>query len=492
MVPFLIVLSIIVAIVIFVVIISAYTKYVEECKENYVKKYSKQLEEVKRLNNIYHYRRFSIKRIIDYTKLDSKRAFDTFDYKMAIKRAFFNKKAEIKNAIDQVTKEKAEIEEYYKKIKSIPPTCYENLPKDKHMTEAFFRTFEESLVSKEIQRLKTGLTVIVRWSYTSPQGRRSYEDHEMLDYHKAVELFDKIFGKQLEKENSTEEQQGEYREKFKEESDVQFDSNQIDDSAKTVSKQLTKSLYKISDVIEIYKNLGVNATKTLAEVTLINSGYKKSKYRGFYIHSSINNVRDLILASANELGLITYENQIKDEEYDNAIAKLEKEGRIVPIDNLHFLKVGKNLNYCGITLDEIDEFESLLLKYSRKQLFVSVKQIKENIDCLVTRIEFDECFIATIIKYCGFLSPVPGIDKLYTTIQKPQRIMFLEWLLKGKKSVDAFDLIYDLKELYGIEYSIYSILYDLDKNETKLYYNQEMEKIYSNKEFFFEELEGII
>lgn len=70
--------------------------------------------------------------------------------------------------------------------------------------------------------------------------------------------------------------------------------------------------------------------------------------------------------------------------------------------------------------------------------------------------------------------------------------MFLEWLMRNRKSVDAFDLIYDLKEMYGIEYSIYSILYDLEKNKTKLYYNPEMEKLYSDKEFFFEELEDVL
>ena len=81
---------------------------------------------------------------------------------------------------------------------------------------------------------------------------------------------------------------------------------------------------------------------------------------------------------------------------------------------------------------------------------------------------------------------------MFTTIQRPQRIMFLEWLLNGKKSADAYDLVYDLKEMYGVEYNVYSMIYDIEKNKTKLYYNPEMEKIYSSKDYFFEELEDVL
>ena len=495
------VLAIIIVLIVFS--ISSYQKHIEAYKVEFVKTNSTKLAQVKKINNDFLRYHISTRRIIVSNKLDSKKAFDNFDDEVAIRDAFFNRRTEIYNAIEKVTQEMALAKEYYQKIRNVPSTDFDSLPKDKHVTKDFFCSLEDSLASKAIKKIEAGLVVSVSWSYTSPAGRRSYSDRRVFNYDKTVEMYQKMFNQPQKKVETATKiddylKQVEKSRQFKSTSEKETkeasiaSKPRIDESAKAVSKQLTKSIYKIDDVVEMYRDFGIEATKLIAEATLSNAGYKKSKYPGFYIQSSIKNVSDLILSSSNELGLIIYENQIKDEEYDNAIVKLEKEGRIVPIDNLHFLKISKNLNYCGMTIDEIDEFESLLLKFARKQLFVSFKQIKENIDCLVTRIEFDECFLQTIVKYCGFLTPVPGIDKLYTTIQKPQRIMFLEWLLKGKKSVDAFDLIYDLKELYDIEYNIYSITYDLDKNKTKLYYNEEMEKIYSNKEYFFEELEDVL
>ena len=488
------ILGLVLVIIIVCVAINQHRKAVEKFKADFVANNSTQLKEINKINDAFRTLYIGKKRIADSTRLDSKKAFDTFDSKTAVRNAFFNKRTEISQLIERVTKEKALIQEYYQKVRAVPPTDFDNLPKTKYVTKTFFSSLESQLATKAIMKLETGLTVTIRWSYTSPAGRRSYSDSRVFDYEKTVETFNSIFKKPAAaKKEETADQRKNYHETLKKEPDEQkAENNKINESVKIVRKALTKSVYRVSDVVEMYKELGVAATKPMAEATLSSAGYKLSKYPGFYILSSIKNVSDLILASSNEWGLIAYDNQFKDDEYDNAIAKLEKEGRIVPIDNLHFLKISKNLNYCGMTIDEIDEFESLLLKFARKQLFVSFKQIKENIDCLVTRIEFDECFLQTIVKYCGFLTPVPGIDKLYTTIQKPQRIMFLEWLLKGKKSVDAFDLIYDLKELYDIEYNIYSITYDLDKNKTKLYYNEEMEKIYSNKEYFFEELEDVL
>ena len=135
----------------------------------------------------------------------------------------------------------------------------------------------------------------------------------------------------------------------------------------------------------------------------------------YFIHETVKNVRDLILSSANAEGLIKYDNNIKSADYDNAIDKLQKEGRIIPINNLEFLKVGKSLNYRGITLETIDDFESKLLALSRKRHFLTLKEIKDTIPCIVTEIDFDECFAYTIVKYCGFLFEVPGLPKLFST-----------------------------------------------------------------------------
>ena len=205
--------------------------------------------------------------------------------------------------------------------------------------------------------------------------------------------------------------------------------------------------------------------------------------------NTVGSVTDMVLYSADSSGLIYYENTVKDEEYDKAISWLERERKIVPISNLLFLKLDSSLSYNGITLDEIKLFDRLVREYSDAHRFLSVKSVLDSIKCKVTENIYDECFVYTLLKYCGFLYEIPSLDKMFSAqVISPSRIEFLTYLVGSNKSVNAFDLIQAIKDTYGVEYSIYSIIYDIDKNRTKLYYNNETEKIYSDKEYFYEEI----
>ncbi len=471
MLPFFIFLGVVTVGIIFGLIIHELIKKRKLKQIEYVKQYSVALAALNEINSKYHFNNPKQRELFFDISLRSKKVFDNFDYVSAIRNTFFENRDRIQSFMDKVTKDKMLLKQYNSEIKKLPSTDFSSLPAVKYIKLPTFSKLEELFVSRKILKISTNFSVKIHWYYESPAGRNYYENQRTFNYDKIVQLFLTYFNYDLR--------------------DVEENERKLK-AIDSVIKELTKPVYNFDEVVNSFEKYDYKAENSVVEATLFNAGYVRRKDSDFYIHSSVKNIRDLILASADDDGLITYENKIKDEEYDNAIDKLEKEGRIVPIDNLHFLKIFKNLNYKGITLEAIDEFDSLLLKYSRNETFVSVKMVLDNIDCALTKVDFEECFVSTIMKYCGFLYPVPGIEKLYTIIQKPQRILFLEWLLKGKKSVDAFDLIYDLKELYGIEYNIYSIIYDLGKYKTDLYYNPDMEKLYSNKEFFFEELEDVL
>ena len=471
MVVFLIVVGVIAAIIVASVLIYKHAQKIKAFQRQFVKENSARLAKLREINSRYKFYNPKQRELVYEIFLNSKKAFDNFDYTSAIRSTFFDKRLQIKSLMDKVTKDRNLLAKYKAEIKKLPVTDFESLPKVKHMSKDLFCTLEKEFVNKEYLSVETKVSVSIVWSYESPAGRNYYENHRTFNYDKIVEIYFNYFNEDLRNVEENE---------------------RMSIAIQNVTSELKKDVYRISEIIDLYKKYEYKATSSLAEATLLKAGYVRRKDTDYFIHSSVKNIRDLILCSADDQGLIFYDNQIKDDEYDNAIDKLQKEGRIIPISNLYFLKVSKSLNYRGITLEEIDEFESLLLKYAKKQTFVSLKQIVENIDCLVTRIDFEECFVYTIVKYCGFLFEIPGVEKMFTTIQRPQRIMFLEWLLNGKKSVDAYDLVYDLKEVYGVEYNVYSMIYDIEKNKTKLYYNPEMEKIYSSKDYFFEELEDVL
>ena len=466
-----IILGIIVAVLAIIIFICIYVSRVHSFQNAFVKNKSTRLAQIKAINDKYKFNNPQKRDLFYKNVLNSKRAFDTFDLEKALKKLFFEKRPYIKSLIEKVAKDRFLLKKYEEEIKRVDPTDYSLIPQSKHINEKVFFKIERKLVLNEILRIKTDARVTLQWTYDSPAGRNHYENHRTFSYEQIVALYDKFFDENLE----------------------DFAANEkMSIAIREVTKELNKSSYRIDDVIALYKKYDFEPTVALVESTLAKAGYVRRKNMDYFIHETVKNVRDLILSSANAEGLIKYDNNIKSADYDNAIDKLQKEGRIIPINSLQFLKVGKTLNYRGITLETIDDFESKLLTLSRKRHFLTLKEIKDTIQCIVTEIDFDECFAYTIVKYCGFLFEVPGLPKLFSTKEKTQRINYLEWLMKDKKSVDAYDLIYDLKEIYGIEYNIYSITYDIDKNSTKLYYNPEMEKIYSDKKFFFEELEGVL
>lgn len=451
--------------------ISSYKREQERKQNEFVKQKSEKLTAIKNINSKYSFYKTDEKKKTYIYDLNSKKEFDNFDYAKAFKETFFKYEFDIREMVKKGLQDLERYREYKKEIGKIKPTDPSVFKDISFIDSTTFYSLEEKYSKAVILNIYTGAELIIRSTYESPAGRRYYTSYRALKLDDIIEYFKNYFGEDLRNWKENEERIN---------------------AVNNVVSMLDKKIYTINEIINLFKKNNAAVDQLIARSTLKKAGYSRWKSTNYYVDSSIKGANDLILSSADSNGLITYNNVIKDAEYDDAIERLEKEGRIIPIDNLHFLKISKYLNYMNITLDEISSFESLLLDYSRKNQYFSYKQIIEDIRCPVTETDFEECFIMSIIKYCGFVFPVPGIDKLFSSKQKPQRIMFLEWLMRNQKSVDAFDLIYDLKEMYGIEYSIYSILYDLEKNKTKLYYNPEMEKLYSDKEFFFKELEDVL
>lgn len=439
-----------------------------QIQKQYVLMYSTKLKAIRKINSKYKFYNPSNRDLRYGISLNSKKAFDNFDVEATIRSTFFKHCLPIKSLMMRVTIDRKQFAFYKKEISKVPSTNFKALPTIKYMTEPVFENIEKEYIENEIIKIATDASITIHWYYCSPAGYNYYERERKFDYNAIVKLYFNYFNEDLSEIERYEK---------------------LENAASNIEIKLTKTVYRTDEVIDLHSKNEININESFALSALAAAGYLKVKDSNYFVKSSIKNFKDLILATADKDGLITYDNKLKDDEYDKAINKLEKGGRIIPIDNLHFLKVSRDLNYRGITLSEISNFDNLLMKFVKQEKFVSIKQIRDNIDCLLTKIDFDECFLLTIVKYCGFLYQVPGIDKLFTTIKKPERIMFLEWLLKDEKSVDAYDLVYDLKELYEVEYNISAILYDLSKSDTDLYYNSEMEKIYSKKEYFFEEVE---
>ena len=464
MVALIVFLAVVALVIALVIILSV----VKRKKTNYVLKNSTYLVALKQINDKYSFdTSFNRKLRVHYT-LNSKAKFDRFYADDAIRQAFFDNQLKIKTTVEKIARCKVLHKQYLQEISQIPITDFDSLPKTKLLNKSKYYDLEKNIVSQRIKNPDLSLSMVVRWSYTSPAGRNHYEDYRELDYDKIVKIYFNYYGVNLSKVE---------------------ENDRVEQAIKNVINAMTNYAYSIPQIINLFKTFGIDADEKLAMMTAAKAGFLKNKRSDIYVKNTVGSVTDMVLYSSDSNGLIHYENTVKDEEYDKAISSLEKERKIVPISNLLFLKLDSSLSYNGITLEEIKLFDRLVREYSDVHRYLSVKSILDNIKCKVTESPYDECFVYTLLKYCGFLYEIPCLDKMFTAqVVNPTRIKFLTYLVGSNKSVNAFDLIQAIKETYGVEYSIYSIIYDIDKNRTKLYYNNETEKIYSDKEFFYAEI----
>lgn len=399
--------------------------------------------------------------------LDVKRKFDNFRYEDAIYKSFVENQSSIKHSITQVTIERLAFIEYKEKLAQLPETNLSALPKSRLVSEKKFTKLEDLFISANSWKPNLSLSLTVKWSYTSPKGQNYYEDERTLDYQGMVNRYIEYFGVDLTKIE---------------------ENNKLEQAVNFVKESMVDIAYSIPQIIALFKKAGIAADEKLAMTTASQAGFLRQRKSEVYIKGGAASVYEMILLSANSNGLIHYNNSVKNDEYDDAIAKLEKDGKIVPISNLLFLKVDVNLDYGGITLNEIKTFFEELEAFAEENRYISVKTVVDNIASKITKADFEECFVYSLMKYSGFLKEIPRLNKLFTKDETPTRLAFLTMLMEPYKSTNVFDLIVQIKDKYDVDYNIYSIIYDIDKGKTKLYYNSETEKLYSDKEYFYEEI----
>ncbi len=435
---------------------------------NYVLSNSAYLVALKEINDRYTFDSNINRNLEFHYTLNSKAKFDRIYAEGAIKQAFFDNRLKIKTSVEKVARYKVLYNKYLAEISKIKATDFNLLPKTKLLKQSKYYDIEKRLVSQTIKKPTLSLSMVVAWSYTSPAGRNHYEDKRTLDYNQIVKYYSNYYDVNLSKVE---------------------ENDYLEQTIRNVINLMVNYGYSIAQIINLFKTFGVNADERLAMITAAKAGFTKNKRSNIYVKSSVGSVADLVLISADNNGLIHYENTVKDEEYDNAIKSLERERKIVPISNLLFLKLDNSLSYNGLTFEDIQHFDRLVREYSENHRYFSVKSIQDNIKCKVTECPYEGCFLYALLKHNGFLYEIPCIEKLFTAqVSKATRLKFLKYLIGKNKSVNAFDLIQAIKDTYGVEYTIYSIIYDIDKGKTKLYYNNETEKIYSDKEFFYEEI----
>jgi len=187
-----------------------------------------------------------------------------------------------------------------------------------------------------------------------------------------------------------------------------------------------------------------------------------------------------------------YSNPYNLDEYDSILKSL--------LANLDIIDVGygvyvtkTNMTKNGILDWVIDDFKHSVVDYVSQMRFVSLQEL------------IDHFKNNKIVEYCGenqqqliqFIRPINeiGINELQSgsfilTIKNSKHYKgdFITFIFGKAKSMDIYDIRDYVKDYFDVEYSIDEIIRDL--KHTSLYYSEEMEKAYKNKEEFIMEVYG--
>ena len=256
-----------------------------------------------------------------------------------------------------------------------------------------------------------------------------------------------------------------------------------------VDIKFDKPLYNLGDVAEMICGDSENEKARFVASKLLNfNDFKQIPKTDFYLSGKYKDLEHYIIKSADYRGVINYNNEIKSDEYDKLLSKMERDRKIIPINSFSYLKIDNYITYSNIRMVDFEEFYRSFRTYIEHHLYFSLQNVLDDINTKLFRAGFEECFAYSLIKYSGMVGEVDGIKNLFTKSKDTSRITFLERLVAEEGSVNIYDFSSDLKELNNIDYPPRAILYDINSTNTKMYYNDETEKIYKNKNKFFEEI----
>lgn len=157
---------------------------------------------------------------------------------------------------------------------------------------------------------------------------------------------------------------------------------------------------------------------------------------------------------------------------------------------------GKYLRYSHFinVLPEYDkqtltDYIAETLEYAEGNKYFTIKSlIQDGYDHPLHHIGFGDWFNGALLKNSKRVSFVRtgGTILFYEGTSKKTTVDFLRHVLLNYKSMDIYDLIDLLQEDYGISMFKEKIVQLI--KESELYYDSTMEKLYLNKEYFYEEL----
>lgn len=171
------------------------------------------------------------------------------------------------------------------------------------------------------------------------------------------------------------------------------------------------------------------------------------------------------------------------------LKQLEAEYEIIKIDDKKYI-TKKKLEEIGITKKMIYDFIELIKQNIAENEFFTLYSIENIIESSdIYKYGFDDIFYESILINSKLIQSTKFQNKIVMTFLEQESITQNDTIinfLKGKQGYGVEDLLEVLIKKYGINLDRQKLLKVV--YEEKLYYNRELDKIYLDKEQWYEEV----
>lgn len=183
------------------------------------------------------------------------------------------------------------------------------------------------------------------------------------------------------------------------------------------------------------------------------------------------------------------DNEFCTSSYIMILKQLEAEYEIIKIDDKKYI-TKKKLEEIGITKKMIYDFIDLIKQNIAENEFFTLYSIENIIESSdIYKYGFDDIFYESILINSKLIQSTKFQNKIVMTFLEQESITQNDMIinfLKGKQGYGVEDLLEVLTKKYGINWDRQKLLKVV--YEEKLYYNRELDKIYLDKEQWYEEV----
>ena len=257
-----------------------------------------------------------------------------------------------------------------------------------------------------------------------------------------------------------------------------------------LKEQLKEEFYFIDDVKKIYLDLFPNGdTKKVNAYNIKQLGFKvNSNYLFSNQYNSADSFFRNLLTSNDKIDLTgNYSRLWNIQNFFVVTKELREKFEILEYAPSRFINY-RRLEQLGITKNHLTEYVEGVLKFVNDEYFtIHSLRLKGHVHEL-DELGFDEWFYSSLICQDVSIQYRRFKDKILLKKQEDKISLanFIEELLQTLISIDIYDFIDWVKEMYGLELNRTRLLEVI--KTTSLHYDSIMEKIYLNYETYYQEV----